>query len=107
MKNEKRIKEMADSAAQEWFTDIINDGSDNSTYLKDAYEIGHVNGYTEAQKDMEPKGKYLTVSEMRDMEKQVLNGEISYSKMLELINERIGWKPGEWHELKRKEVGNG
>jgi hypothetical protein len=31
----------------------------------------------------------LTVAEMRDLEKQVINGEISYSRMIEIINERF------------------
>lgn len=32
--------------------------------------------------------KLLKVAEMRDLEKQVLKGEISYSRMIEIINEK-------------------
>lgn len=31
----------------------------------------------------------LTVSDLRKLEKQVLQGEISYSKMVEIINEKF------------------
>lgn len=32
--------------------------------------------------------KLLRVAEMRDLEKQVAKGEISYSRMVEIINEK-------------------
>jgi len=33
--------------------------------------------------------KKITVSLMRGLEKQVLNGEISYSRMIKILNERL------------------
>jgi len=41
----------------------------------------------EPNKGMSAEHKRLTVSRMRDLEKQVLSGDISYSRMIELINE--------------------
>ena len=32
--------------------------------------------------------KFITVSEMRELEKQVSLGEISYSRMVEILNEK-------------------
>lgn len=36
----------------------------------------------------------ITVAYMRDLEKQVKAEEISYSRMVELLNERLGHAPG-------------
>lgn len=36
-----------------------------------------------------PKENKLKVADLRDLEKQVLLGEISYSRMVEIINERL------------------
>ena len=34
------------------------------------------------------KNKFITIAELRDLEKQVTLGEISYSRMVEIINEK-------------------
>jgi len=43
--------------------------------------------------------KRLTVADMRELDKKVASGKISYSRMVELINEHFGLLP----ELPRKE----
>ena len=40
--------------------------------------------------------KFIITAELRDLEKQVSLGEISYSRMIELLNE----KADRWHERK-------
>mgnify|MGYP001578592476 FL=1 len=34
------------------------------------------------------KNKFITIAELRDLEKQVTLGEISHSRMVEIINEK-------------------
>lgn len=46
--------------------------------------------------------KFIITSEMRDLEAQVARGEISYSRMIELINE----KADKWHEDKVKKISS-
>ena len=48
---------------------------------------------------MSVKPKRLTVADMRELDKKVASGKISYSRMVELINEHFGLLP----ELPRKE----
>lgn len=43
--------------------------------------------------------KFIIVAEMRDLEKQVSLGEISYSRMVEMLNE----KAEKWHQDLLKE----
>ena len=45
------------------------------------------------------KSERLKVADMRELDKKVASGEISYSRMVELINEHFGLLP----ELPRKE----
>jgi len=43
----------------------------------------------EASMPLDKPTKKITVSLMRSLEKQVLKGDISYSKMIEILNETI------------------
>jgi len=44
--------------------------------------------------------KFIITAELRDLEKQVSLGEISYSRMIEILNERAD----KWHEDKVNEL---
>lgn len=44
--------------------------------------------------------KFIITAEMRDLERQVAREEISYSRMVELLNE----KADRWHEQKVNEL---
>lgn len=44
--------------------------------------------------------KFIITAELRNLEKQVSLGEISYSRMIELLNE----KANKWHECKVNEL---
>lgn len=45
--------------------------------------------------------KFIITAEMRDLENQVSLGEISYSRMIEILNEKAyGWHKKQLDELK-------
>ncbi len=49
--------------------------------------------------------KFIITAELRDLEKQVSLGEISYSRMIELLNEKADkWYHSKFRELNKDQV---
>jgi hypothetical protein len=51
MIEDKEIRDKAKHEAKEWYNELLNDGTDDSTYLPEAYEVGYANGYTACQSE--------------------------------------------------------
>lgn len=66
--------------------DILQENSNGIIWDKEE-EIIIVKCMQEAVKQVQPKK--ITVSLLRNLEKQVLAGEISYSRMVEILNEQF------------------
>lgn len=48
------------------------------------------------------KGRFLIISELKDLESQVAKGEISYSRMVEILNEMAD----EYYKNKNRKPGS-
>ncbi len=48
---DQQIRDKANAESKQWYNDLLNDGTDDSTYLPEAYDCGYTNGYTACQSE--------------------------------------------------------